>query len=221
MYPDLAIIRAMEASALAGLGRCGEVETVVDECLNQPLRIGDAGSVMVEAAAELSAHGHRQEALAMARRAVAWYRALPDDNEPRKTGFTFAGALYRAEEWRESARIYALLADKRAGSSAEVVARGQLGVIAAAQGDRDSAVRISEELTRLRRPYLFGQDTFWRALIAAQLGQKDEAVTLLRTAVSEGYTPGWLSYTATFERSPPLESLRGYPPYEELVKPKG
>ncbi len=75
---------------------------------------------------------------------------------------------------------------------------------------------LSEKLRSLKRPYLHSEHTRWRAAIAAQLGDKDEAVDLLREAFAQGQPYGiWLHRDAT------LEPLRGYPPFEDLVRPKG
>lgn len=221
MYPDLMAMWGYEASALAALGRFDELETIISESMGRQLRGGGAGDIMNAAAYELRAHGHAKESQAMARRAVVWYRELPDDNDPRKKDFGYAGSLEYAGAWEECAELYEFLAIKYAGTKLEFNARGWRGVIAAVQGDRESAMRASAELARLRRPYLFGHDTFLRALIAAQLGDKEQAVALLRNAISEGLSEIWLPYTATFEIAWPLESLHGYPPYEELVQPKG
>jgi hypothetical protein len=60
------------------------------------------------------------------------------------------------------------------------------------------------------------------ARVADQLGEKERAVDLLRTAISEGFSPDpSFSLARKAELQPALDSLRGYPPFEELVKPKG
>jgi hypothetical protein len=92
---------------------------------------------------------------------------------------------------------------------------GPLGVIAVAEGDRERSSAISSQLAEMDRPYLFGRNTLWRARIAAMSGEREEAVRLLRQAFSEREYYGiWL------HRDIYLESLRGYGPYEELVRPR-
>lgn len=221
LFPDIAIIRATEAAALAALGRFDELDAVIRDCLNRPLRLGTAGHVLLSATVELRSHGHRQESLAMARRAVAWLRDLPHD-DPRRSPELFAKCLTYAGEWDEAAQIYARLADDYAGGAAEIPFRARCGVMAAVQGDRESARRISRELEALHRPYLFGQDTYQRALVAAQLGDRDQAVDLLRRAVSEGLVFGeTTTFAGVFAEDIALEPLRGYAPFEELMQPKG
>ncbi len=71
------------------------------------------------------------------------------------------------------------------------------------------------ELAAINRPYLHGRTKRWQARIAAMLGERDEAVRLLRSAFREGRRFGiWLHQDMY------LESLRGYDPYEELVRPR-
>jgi hypothetical protein len=55
----------------------------------------------------------------------------------------------------------------------------------------------------------------WRASIAAARGEREEALRLLQLAISERVTYGnWL------HNEPALDSLRGYPPFETLVRPR-
>lgn len=92
-----------------------------------------------------------------------------------------------------------------------------LGFCAARRGDREEAMRVSDWLATVERerPYSHGDYTYWRAGITAWLGDKAEAVNLLRAAYRQGKTYGlWLHRQIDFE------SLRGYPAFEEFVRPK-
>jgi hypothetical protein len=81
-------------------------------------------------------------------------------------------------------------------------------------------LRISDELRALSRSsVLSGYVPLWRARIAALLGDRDEAMALLRQ-VMDGMTPtsdqaSWLHRDIDFE------SLHDYPPFRELMRPKG
>jgi hypothetical protein len=75
------------------------------------------------------------------------------------------------------------------------------------------AQAIDERLARW--PVTSGGLTRWRASIAAALGHKARAVSLLQQAYEEGE-----SYFLWTHRAVDLESLRGYPPFEAFVKPK-
>jgi hypothetical protein len=63
-----------------------------------------------------------------------------------------------------------------------------------------------------------GANTLERAFIAADLGQRDRAVTLLQESFAQGYgfTIRWRLHWLTDTRS-----LRGYPPFEQLLQPQG
>jgi cytochrome c-type biogenesis protein CcmH/NrfG len=122
-------------------------------------------------------------------------------------------ALFLAEEWDQARTVFVEVETKDAN---DIEATGYLGALAARRGDRAAAVATSEKLRWLKQKYLFGDHTAWRAPIAAQLGEKDQAGDLLRESFAEGQQYGvWLHREVT------LEPLRGYPPYEELVRPKG
>jgi GNAT superfamily N-acetyltransferase len=96
---------------------------------------------------------------------------------------------------------------------------GQLGCLAARQGRREEALRYSTQLAELsRRPYMYGLPAYHRAKIAARLGEREVAVRLLQEARMAGHSNAlhwWM------HRDPDLASLRGYPPFEQLLKPKG
>jgi len=63
---------------------------------------------------------------------------------------------------------------------------GQLGVVAALQGDATVARDVDARLAAIERPYLFGWNTAWRSRIAGVSGDCSRAATLLRTALSRG-----------------------------------
>ncbi len=105
----------------------------------------------------------------------------------------------------------------RGADPKDIDATGYLAGMSARIGNVSVARALSEKLRSLKGPYLYGEHTRWRASIAAQLGNRDEAVGLLREAFAQGqrYDDPWLHLTPT------LDPLRGYPPFEELVRPKG
>jgi hypothetical protein len=92
---------------------------------------------------------------------------------------------------------------------------GYLGAIAARQGNREPALRVDQTLAGLKRPYLFGRHTVWRARIQALLGERDVAVGLLRDVIAQGYP-----HAHELHSDLAFESLRDYPPFRELVRPK-
>ena len=82
-------------------------------------------------------------------------------------------------------------------------------------GDTAGAEAEAAWFEQLDRPYLFGEDTYWRAVILAHLGQLDEAVLLLRQAYREG-RGRW-----EIGDDPNLKPLWGDEQFEQFVAPRG
>jgi len=206
--PDGNLVAVAEVRALAALGR-------LDEAEDKATRRFDASPwgqrVARTAVSELRAHGYSKEAHRLAERLLAKPLALPADSA--RFRFDLARMFYLAERWNES---YALFTGLAARDPDNVDYKGYLGVLAARRGDRREAERISKWLASLTRPFLFGEHTYARASIAALLGERQAAVELLRNAFNQGpYIPSWVHGDMD------LESLRDYPPFQELVRPKG
>ncbi len=206
----------IQARALAAQGRIDDIATLVTRSLSAISAPGSAAIVMIQAARELRTHGHHQASLDLATRAVAWIDGLPPQvRSAEGVRATRAAALMAAERWAEAQAMFEELA---ATDQDEVDYRGWLGVAAARRGRRDVALRASGQLERVDRPYLYGRHTYQRACIAAVLGEKDRAVELLRQSFTEGKPLGRI-WAVHADAS--LESLRGYGPFEDLMKPKG
>jgi tetratricopeptide (TPR) repeat protein len=213
-YPGHLELRSADARALAALGRIGEVRSIIDACAAEQPVAGTAGEVMLEAAAELRAHGHREEAVSLAARAVEWFRgrlASEPGSDPWVAGLI--DALRWAERWDEA---YFLCRDACTRSPENARLYGILGGLAARRGQTEEAERIAAELRQAGSPLLFGVHTYRCACIAALLGRKDEATELVRQAFSEG-TP----YGVTHHREIDLEPLWDYPPFRKLLEPEG
>jgi len=217
VYPDRLSLRGSEVRALAALGRVDEIERVIGQSLGASSRSGTPGGLMLQAALELRRHGRPAESLALARRGVSWL-------EDRASGaaltheerWLLARLLYQSEEFEEARKVAARLAREDADEWRLVGLVGVLGVLAARRGDHDEAERIDRQLAAAPRTFLAGEPTCWRARIAALRGDRERAVALVRQALSEGYSD-WLA----LHREIDFELLRGYPPFEELLVPKG
>src|SRR5207249_10747944 len=90
---------------------------------------------------------------------------------------------------------------------------GYLGAIAARQGNREPALRVDRTLAGLKRPYLFGRHTVWRARIRALLGEREVAVGLLREAIAGGDP-----HVHAPHLDLAVESPRDYPAVPEAVE---
>jgi DNA-binding SARP family transcriptional activator/TolB-like protein len=203
----------MEVRALAALGRVPELERLLDE--SHVLSVGERwtpGDAYRNAAAELRAHGHREAAARANARAIEWYRTRPPAEIARLRPM-FARTLYEAGVWEEARAVYEELS---AAQPRNVHYLGPLGVLAARRGDGETAERLSLALASASAPHIKGAHSLWRARIAAQLGQEDEALALLQQALREGQAYDlWLHTDADLD---PLRSLRGF---RTLTRPRG
>ncbi|MDI6698069.1 MAG: protein kinase [Candidatus Saccharicenans sp.] len=213
-YPKDLTFTRIEARALAALGKADEVKRVVEGCLSVDAPSGTPGGVMMEAAREYYAHGHKAEGQKMAAAAIEWAESRPEAERKTKAHQEFyADALYFAGRWDEAGRIFESLA---AGDPENIDYQGYLGTLAARRGDRERARRVFEELGKLERSFLLGDHLWWQARITSLFGDKEQAVGLLREAFNQG-----LSYGVYLHREIDLESLWDYPPFKELLRPKG
>jgi len=209
---DRRFLMEAEGRALAALGREGELRGIIAEIAATPADVGiHPGEVLLTLAGEARAHGlpgARDRAL---EQALAWWGEQPDAYRDSFAGRALEGRLlYVAERWDEAGEAFRELP----GDSAHVDVLGYRGVIAAHLGEASAAQSRGDALAAIGP--MRGRATLWRARIAASMGERDEAVELLRRAFAQG-----LAYGLWIHVDPDLEPLRGYPPYEEIVRPKG
>jgi hypothetical protein len=81
-----------------------------------------------------------------------------------------------------------------------------------------AARRIADEIASLPYypPSQEGQALLQRSYIAAALGEKDSAVTLLRQSMRKG-----VFFSSVLHRQADLQQLRGFAAFDELLRPKG
>jgi DNA-binding SARP family transcriptional activator/TolB-like protein len=221
--PEYSNALRIELRALVAAGQVTEALRALEEYLVTP---GDGrhwGPVwMRETALELRAHGHAEVAQTLFTRSLEAYLALPPQEQAQRLR-DLATAYDLTGRWAEAELLLRSYAADRPADLAQWPAvspmlevHGQLGTLAARQGNRAEAERISAMLEALERPYLFGEHTYWRARIAAQLGERDHAVALLRAAYAQGFK-WWLP----LHSEPDFEPLRDHPSFRELLRPKG
>jgi len=214
---NLATLR-MELLALAALRRGREVSERFDEITALPPDpIRQPAPVMREIALDLAAHGDSAAARVALDRTLAWHASRPaTERATESLRFEWAQTYYAAG-YADSAR--AIAAELvRAHPQNEQYA-GLLGALAAQRGDRAEATRLDRRLVWLERPLGRGQATYWRACIAALLGERDTAVDLLARALEAGYVYQVRYLNAHVE--PSFAALRGYPRFQSLLRPKG
>ncbi len=227
--------RLRQGSALAALGRLGEIGQLKDEVVLAHWHAADKMNWYVQIAAELRAHGHRVAGLDMAQHAIELFDSQPE-NAQRELRFARADALIHAERWAEAKEAAdALLRDpwrdkegrivdegERSqggiwvGDAGAVVSLGRVGALAARLGEREDARQIDDQLENFESSCPAGNRTYQRACIACQLGDQDEAIRLLKEAIAQGYWGFWGMHADIH-----LEPLWDDPRFLELIRPKG
>ena len=150
--PDRRGIGWQEMRALAALGRTEQLNALLQE-FHSPRR----GHRMADLAAGLSAHGYGDAATEMLHRAIEWFEdRSPEQQRDLFERSTLARALLRVGRLDEAqVLLEGLLEDDpsryRAGTRAQLMrfragTLAQLGVVAARQGDREKAYRMSRLL---------------------------------------------------------------------------
>jgi tetratricopeptide (TPR) repeat protein len=215
LYPDWLGLRKAQVAALAALGRVSDAEKVITEALHAPGKRITPHEIVVTACEELRAHGHAEDARRIAGQAADRYSERPSQEvETVGDALDQVNYLLLAERWDE-ARVLS----RRTYEAHPNDLRAQVywGIAAARAGDRDAALAIGRTLAeRGHVPFFFRWVPLWpRADIAAQLGDKDDAIDALREALGSG------SPYYDLHVDPDLQPLHGYPPFEELMKPQG
>jgi tetratricopeptide (TPR) repeat protein len=218
--------------AVAASGRMDELNALLDTVFALPMQRLPSGRFRTPAtvaanfvAMELRAHGYPDAAREVLQRALDWLEARPGEEAEQIGSYyshssyshALADCLYKLERWEDARAVYEeLLAD----SPQDTVALARLGAVAARLGEGARARAISEQLAGMP-----GGQSLGRAKIAALLGERGEAVELLREALHKIGTTGinrnwgWFMMQRHWEMD--LESLRGYPPFEQFMRPRG
>ena len=200
--------------ALAAVGRLDDVQRTLDAAMAMP---GDVKTtpdlVWYTAASEFRAHGYSSASRAVVQRAIQWYRELPEseaEHEWAQAGR--ARILYVAGQWATADSLFALLAVAHPNN---VEYLGYRGAIAARAGNRAQSEQVSAMLARARQPYGYGRATFWRAKIAAVLGDAEGAMPLLTEAAAQGQP-----MDPDFHADMDFESLRAQAAFRAWSRPQ-
>jgi DNA-binding SARP family transcriptional activator/tetratricopeptide (TPR) repeat protein/TolB-like protein len=211
LFPDEPNAVLLEVRALAALRQ----ERALRALLAEPVHPGRNPVVLLGGAGrELIAHGSSAAGTALLREALDLHRT--QRSEDPRFRFFLAGSHRVVGDCEEAERLLRELATEQPGVL-PVNVQGLLGTLAARRGDRAEAERISRWLAEFEGHYQRGGSTYYRARIAALLGEREEALDLLRRTHSEGHLDFW----EIIHTEPDLDSLRDYPPFHELIRPKG
>jgi tetratricopeptide (TPR) repeat protein len=209
-FPERPFLLVLQARVFAALDRRDEVAATLDTMRSLDLQETRSGWFSL-VADELRAHDHRDAAQEVLRELIKWSRSRPIDTEQQKADL--AGWLYQAEQWDDAQEVYEELAEGHPENTEYLAALGRL---AARNGNHDEASRISEVLRSSRDPWQERVHTRLRARIAALVGDQMVSITLLRQ-----YFEGCTGYGVWPHGDIDFESLRDYPPFQELMRPKG
>lgn len=198
---------------MAALGRDREALELFHSLIARPM--GEVTGTLLTMAGELAIHGHQRTGMALAESVLVRLAA--------------GSGLDSAQKWKDIVWANRLLGRRNEELAAlERMAPDdndldRLGRIAVLRGDTAEADRIDGILAEqgrepLRNPDIRGRRLLARARIAAGLRRPDQAVERLREAVAQGL-PFWGSAFHAIHTDPLLAPLRGYPPFEALVKP--
>ncbi len=203
---------------LVAVGRLGEIDGVIARAEHASLQTGSAGTVMIGATRELAAHGHKEASSAMALRAAAWFRQRMTTAKPEETAAlraSLAASLLFADGCAEAVRICRDLAREKPD---DLAALGEYGVATAlCGGPRAEARKVADALARVDRPFIRGRHHFERGRVLAALGDREGAMAALEAAFAQGQR--WSGLEMHLDRA--FQPLRDYPPFIELMKPKG
>jgi tetratricopeptide (TPR) repeat protein len=169
---------------LAAMGRTAAADSLYERVRDMPDAGGyTAGDVPGYAGWEYLAHGHNEGlARRMFQESLDHYLSRPPAEQAG-----FAAAM--AESYMMAGRLpkaRALLDSLSAAAPDNLPRLGQLGVVAALQGDTAAAREVMERLAAAEGPYLRGLNAVWQGRIAGVLGDCSRAEVLLRTALLRG-----------------------------------
>ena len=212
--PESLYMLYCEARPLAALGHMKGLQKVIEISKTLPPEGRYyPGRIMLRAGRELRTHGFKEDAVKVLNQALQWFDGRPAEEKTSiENRFAQAETLYVLGKWVEAKALFERL---HGDVQDDIDYLGYLGVVSVQTGDKEEALKISKKLEDDKRPYLFGNPTYWRSRIASLLGDKEGAVNLLRQATKEGFAYFDIHPTEDFE------SLADYPPYIQLMKPKG
>jgi tetratricopeptide (TPR) repeat protein len=199
-----------DARALAGLRDSAAVRRLVRGWLEHGDTTGPTFDRAECAALELRAHGSPAAAAALLEYIVA--RRGPARTAEAEAGpclWNLFTAHYYAGRWEDARAAYARRISE---DSSDVRAHAALAALAVRRKDW---AELAEQKRWLARHDDLALAWLGLARVAALQGRRDEAVNLLTRALQRGLERHFVHI------DPDLDSLRDYPPYQELMRPKG
>ena len=205
------VLRGRLIRAYAGLRQSAPALAIADSMmLGSADSVGATASHLLRGAMEFAAHGDEQTAKQLLARASRWNKAHRTAAADNGASLDAAVVMLLTNDLEgASAALQSLTRD-----STRIDALGWTALLHVARGNRAAAEAIGTSLVRMRRPWLFGTNTYWRAAISGALGNRDLAAQLLQQAHREGVPMHTWHYAAE------LASLRGFAPFDALLRPR-
>jgi tetratricopeptide (TPR) repeat protein/tRNA A-37 threonylcarbamoyl transferase component Bud32 len=202
-----------QANALAALGRIEVLNGVLDEIESESAYPRQS---LVEPLEVLHAYGHDEALQEIVQRVIGAFEARPADEVAERAHRHWYGrALFLAGRRDEAQAVYNALVEETPDHLAR---RATRAFIAASRGDTTQALRDLEWFEQLEPAEgEVGHALYRRGLIVGALGAPDRATELVRASYEErDWRFAWRD-RVWFEVDP----LRDYPPFQELMRPKG
>jgi len=210
VVPDNTLFRQREIAALAAMGRVAEVEQAVHAGnLLKPSR-GLAGSRALEAVAASEFHAHARE-----EEGRRWAARFLDRRLPLATPLLRGDTLHMLRILGRQREALALVDAQLAKDPDNPDPLSDRGILLAELGEVAKARSVEARLAALPpRSGAKPGHPFERACVLAALGEKEQMVEQLRQAMMGSWNPAFLlTHDEVFRK------FRGYPPFEELIKP--
>ena len=202
------------ARASAAKGNVAAVDSLLARVgMTSPAPSLDARALALLAARELRAHGHDREAMKIFARVAS---IAPGQQASREELHQHALALYESRSLPAARAAYTALAS---AEPADLDVVGRLGAIAARLQDAAGVREAGRQLSLPAAAYEFGKRPYWRARIAALSGRGGDAVSLLHTAMQQGYRPMDLG-TVSLHEEGDFAALAADPGFREKIRPR-
>lgn len=209
-----------EIASLAAIGDTAAVENLLSAASAQEgskAFFDFAGDVYFSTAQELIAHGHPVAGAKVMARTIEWFdHRTPKELENQGIAFRAVLAYLTVNRIDDATRLMDVLYRDHPDDFRYM---GTMGRLAAMRGDTAAALGMERKLAAFESGKFSGSPVFERAQIMIQLGRREDAAALVAEAFSQGV--GFGSYRSRIHTFSNFMKLRGYPPFEALLKPGG
>lgn len=218
-FPSQMVSFGALSLAEASMGDVRDASVELDSATSAGEDDGWAYTEIVDnAARELMVHGHRDDAATLWRRAAAWFAA-----HPRETQSSFS-----MRDRQTRILLHLGLHDEALGKARSLVADvgerpialADLGLAEVATGDTAAARSARDQLATLAASTHTlterGDVAASEARVAAALGDRSGAVSLIREALNAEAL-----HLYDVHRTVAFLALRGYAPFDDLMRPRG